>query len=194
MEQQNRRQVDESIWDPEKAYQQEKSRNFRLIVFILLVAAIAGIWTWLIQRDRAMGGDVPMKSTMSFEEAERKLLDAGFEPTGEPYQNEDATIREYDGRNIYGFFADISVLEVSESKDGGVCIEHVFYEEPGHDGDHPGEVCAYMKRELTRRMGEPEELRSSTGSYWRWKRDSHSYVQLGYLTESCLIVYYVYPR
>ena len=189
-----KKQAGEEVWDPEKAYARERRGRLRLLLFILLVIAAGAVWILSVQQDTGSMGDVPLKGSMTFEEADQKMREAGYEPYGAARYQGNIQSQEYGEREVCGCSSFLSVLEAEEGKDGGLRIGHAFLEQAGHSSENPGEIYNRLKKELTKRMGTPKTVEEAGTSYCQWNRSDRSCAILGYLWESYPVLFFIYPR
>jgi hypothetical protein len=194
MDTQEKRQPEDYIWDPEKLYAREKNSTRRLIAFILFVLALGAAALLLWSRQRAEAGDVALSSSMSFEEADRKMQEAGFSPLSETQYGAASVSREYDSPRIFGQYAVFSLLEEESGTDGGFRVTHVFREEIGSSVRHPGSVYSALKQGLIRLHGEPDSSSEAQFPYLRWDREDSSVIYLTWFSDDLPVLCYLYPR
>lgn len=180
------------VWDPVKADRQARLSNLRLIAVILVIIALGGAWILGSAEYKKRTGEVELNAFMTFEEADKQLLEAGYYPMGESYRGRNRVIRTYEGRKVFGLMPVYSALETEEGNGRRLRLSHLFEESGRHAMADQGEICRQLKKELTRRYGTPEEKNDVEGKYWQWNRGDHGLVMLGYMMESMPVLCYVW--
>ena len=182
-----------SRWDPEQADRQARLSNFRLLAIILLIAALGGAWLMLSAAYQKKTGEVQLNASMTFEEADRALLDAGFRPMSESHRQGNTAFRTYDSREVFGFMPVYSTLETSgHESEKWLRLSHVFEESGNHAAADPGEICRKLTEDLTRQYGSPKEISNAGEKYWQWEREDRSVISLGYIMQSVPMLSYLW--
>ena len=187
-----KRQEEDYRWDPESAYAKSGSR--RLIAFILVVVALGAAAIWFLQGRQESLGIVELKASMRFEEADRKMQQAGYIPVFKAEKHGNITARYYEGRPVLGQVPAFTVLEHIEGTEGGFRIGHSFEDEAGSSAEKPGPVYLHLKKELTALLGEPETRTEITGPYLAWSRKNSGEVLLGYMADGIPMLYFLYDN
>ena len=189
MDNQNR-QEDDYRWDPESAYAKSGSR--RLIAFIIAVIVLGAAAIWYLQNQQPNLGEVELKSSMRFEEADRKMQEAGYRPVFRAEKHGNITSRYYEGKSVLGLLPAFSVLEYIDGEESRFRIGHSFEDEKGSSAEKPGKVYLHLKKELTALLGEPETRSDVTGSYLAWPRKNSREVLLWYMADGMPMLYFLY--
>ena len=187
-----KRQEEDYRWDPESAYAKSGSR--RLIAFILAVIILGAAAIWIMQSRQETLGEVELNASMRFEEADRKMQQAGYVPVFKAEKHGNTTTRYYEGRPVLGRMPAFTVLEHTEGETGGFRIFHSFEDERGSSAENPGPVYRHLKKELTALLGEPETRTDITGTYLVWSRKNSSRVLLGYMADGMPMLYFLYEK
>ena len=185
-----KQQEEDYRWDPESAYAKSGSR--RLIAFILLVIAAGAAAILYFQNRQQRFGEVELNPSMRFEEADRKMQEAGYIPVFKAEKHGNTITRYYEGRSVLGLVPAFTVLEHMEGKEGGFRVGHSFEDAVGSASENPGQVYLHLKKELTALFGEPETRTEATGSYLVWSRKTSGPVLLGYIADGIPMLYFIY--
>ena len=184
--------AEEAKWDPESAY--NKSGSFRLIAFILLVLVFGAAALFLARGKQEDPGFIDLDPSMTFEQADRKMLDSGYDPESEIYRFGTMQYRYYcNGPAVFRFVPASTALEHVDDKDGGgLGLIHSFAESGDTSYDHPGEVFLTLKDRLTGALGEPDAHTDGREPFLYWVVNDHVSALLGYMAESVPTLYYHY--
>ena len=126
---------------------------------------------------------------MSFEEADRKVQEAGYIPKEEAVRDGDIDSRNYLGSEIFGYKTMGSTL-ISYGKI--VILGHYFTEESEeYNTDNPGPVFNDIRQELTDKIGKAPKLGDV---YYYWELDDKTTVELCYVINGLVSVGYVYAK
>ena len=187
------RHEDDYRWNPESAYGKSGSR--RLIAFILAVIVLGAAAFWFFQTQQSVSGDVALKASMRFDEADRNMQKAGFVPLFKTEKHGNLTARYYEGRNILGLLPSFTVLQyLDDGTESEYRIGHAFEDESSSSWENPGEVFLYLEKKLSEKYGAPEIRNDSSVSYYAWTRKNHSLVFLGYPDRGMAVLFFVYTR
>ena len=187
-----KRQEEDYRWDPESAYAKSGSR--RLIAFILAVIILGAAAIWIMQSRQETLGEVELNASMRFEEADRKMQEAGYRPVFRAEKHGNITSRYYEGKSVLGLLPAFSVLEYIDGEESGFRIGHSFEDEKGSSAEKPGKVYLHLKKELTALLGEPETRSDVTGSYLAWPRKNSREVLLWYMADGMPMLYFLYEK
>ena len=185
-----KRQEEDYRWDPESAYAKSGSR--RLIAFILLVIAAGAAAILYFQNKQQNFGEVELNPSMRFEEADRKMQEAGYIPVFKAEKHGSITTRYYEGRSVLGQVPAFTVLEHVEGKEGGFRVGHSFEDAEGSSSENPGQVYLHLEKELAALFGGPETRTEATGPYLVWPRKNSGPVLLGYMADGIPMLYFIY--
>lgn len=182
-----------SRWDPEQADRQARLSNLRLLAIIVLIAGLGVAWYLASSAYQKRTGEVQLNASMTFEEADRALLEAGFRPMSESRRQGNTSFRTYDSREVFGFMPVYSTLETSgRESEKWLRLSHVFEESGNHAAADPGEICRNLIEDLTRQYGTPKEINSVAGKSWQWERQDRSVISLGYIMQSVPMLSYLW--
>ena len=185
--------TDNQIWDPERAYRESRSGNLRLLIAILVIIVIGAAWITGILAHQKRTGEVNLNASMTFEEADRQLRNAGYNPMGLIYRNGKKAIQTYDSRPVFSCLPAYSMLESAEENNEKMLrLDHVFQEDGKHSMADPGEICRTLRQDLTKLHGAPEEKYDSDGKYLQWKAKDNGRILLGYIDQSMPVLCYIW--
>ena len=184
----------------EKWYQIDGTENKRIwkiaIVILIVVAALWGYSEWIsIRRVQALPGEVILKATMTFEEADSKVREAGNIPKAEAYTKGADTYRDYEGGEAFGYKTWGSMLGLVKSNRRYFFYDlYILEESKNYNQDNPGEVFDTIREELTSKVGRaPRETESlSSRKTWSWNLEGKTEVGLFYGADGLVTVRYVY--
>lgn len=171
--------------------------NLRVIIFVLAVVILGGALirneTQETERKVALDGEVLLNGDISFEEADKKLREAGFVPMEGSVSQEETQAQGYEGREVYGHKATLSVLghtAVGE-KSNMLAIMHYFLEDSSANREHPGKSFTDVRGKLTQSLGtEPKEEEG----FLYWDLKGRSSVMMGYVQEGFWMLVYGYTK
>ena len=180
----------------EKAGKRMKN-NLLVIVFVLIALILGGALVKsgneVTERKVALDGEVLLNGDISFEEADAKLREAGFEPLdGNVFQLE-GQIQDYKGRKVYGHKAILSVLGYTAvgEKSNMLAIMHYFLEDSSANREHPGENFTDVREKLTQSLGkEPTEEEG----FLNWQLKGGSSAMMGYIQDGLWMLVYAYTK
>ena len=182
-------------------YEMDIKRVLRIIAIIIIVAAAAwGIGAWMEARHvPALPGEVILKGNMSFEEADRKVREAGYIPRGEFTQDEEENHGQaYESVEAFGYKTKGSVLGVEESGGYRYVLFFLYFDESSKEykTGNPGKVFNDILNELTGRIGADPVVTNETsfGNRWCWDLKGKTTVNLCYVADGVVCVNYCYSK
>ena len=128
-----------------------------------------------------------------FEEADKKLREAGFVPMDGNIFQLDGQIQDYEGREVYGHKATLSVLGYTAvgEKSNMLAIMHYFLEDSSANREHPGKSFTDVREKLTQSLGkEPKEEEG----FLFWELKGRSSVMMGYVQDGLWMLVYAYSK
>ena len=171
--------------------------NLRVIIFVLAVVILGGALvrneTQETERKVALDGEVLLNGDISFEEADKKLREAGFVPMDGNIFQLDGQIQDYEGREVYGHKATLSVLGYTAvgEKSNMLAIMHYFLEDSSANREHPGKSFTDVREKLTQSLGkEPKEEEG----FLFWELKGRSSVMMGYVQDGLWMLVYAYSK
>ena len=184
----------------EKWYQIDGTENKRLrkiaVVILIVVAVLWGYSAWKSARHvPALPGEVILKATMAFEEADSKVQEAGNIPKDEVYTKGVDTYRNYEGGEAFGYKTWGSMLGHVKSSGNYFFYDlYILEESKQYNQDNPGEVFHTIQEELTNQTGKvSKEVESLSGrKTWSWNLEGKTEVGLFYTQDGVVTVRYVY--
>lgn len=182
-----------SVWNPEEAYRTSRAGGIRLLLLILLIAAIGAFF--IFRQNRQPADDLVLEASTSFEEADEILRDAGWRPTGEIKRNGDETVCFYEGRSVFGCEAVYASLQERRTGRGRELRLGYFFEESEKSGmADPGPVFLRLRDSLNKLYGSPEEPGSGSTRYLQWQQSKEGTIVLGYMMQSEPVLFYTWTE
>lgn len=181
-------------FEEQRLYERDGSDNKRIFIIygvvLLVCAALWGLSAWNEARHvPELPGEVVLKGKMSFEEADRKVQEAGYIPKEDTVREEKIESRNYLSSEVFGYKTMGSTL-ISYGKI--VILGHYFTEESEeYNTDNPGPVFTDIRQELTDKIGKEPKLGDI---YYYWELDDKTTVQLFYVMNGFLSVGYTYAK
>ena len=162
----------EQRWDPETAYTRSKGKTAVLVIVVAallaVAAAICGTQAGISGRSGPFEAPIGTPGANNLQEITEVLRKAGMVPAGNTYEFAGNTYQPFEPSVILGETTSYSMATVQEG--AGIGVFHAFDEEYGdYSIDRPGPVLERLKKELTKRFGNPEI--TETGEYLFWKRE-----------------------
>lgn len=188
-------ETDDGRWDPESAYR--RSGSARLITFIavlLIAAAVLLVWS---QKATEASGDIEIKSSMSFEEADQYLQNSGYVPGGEIYSRGSQKTRTYgESPKVFGLIPFSCTLDCFNGTETGFRLVYSFFEDSSKEKytiTDPGPVLIRIRDNLNKLYGEPLLINEESSlPHMQWKRANGDIILLGYLTADTPALVYLY--
>ena len=182
-------------------YEMDIKRVLRILMIIIIVGGVGwGIGAWMEARHvPALPGEVILKGNMSFEEADRKVQEAGYIPRGEMSQDEEGDYGQaYESSEAFGYKTKGSVLGVKESGGYRYVLFFLYFDESSeeYNADNPGKVFNDILNELTGKIGEDPVIKNETsfGNRWDWNLKGKTTVSLCYAADGVVCVSYCYAK
>ena len=150
-----------------------KNIIIRIVITLLLTIFLWKVFVFIVsdKNEILLPGDAKLNGSMNFEEADRKMQEAGFVPFSEIFENTDGPYRWYKGVDIYGHTPYFSAMGVAENnKQQWAQIIHFFQEPESTDMKNPGKIITDIKEKLTESIGMAPTWNDESGAKcWEWE-------------------------
>ena len=175
----------------------EKKHLIKILVIILLVAAVAWVYgAWKeTQRVPALPGEVILKGDMSISAAGELLQESGYIPESETRSDDLYYHRYYKSSEVLGYPTEFSMLAVAKNGSEGVHFVHYFTDDSKeNNADNPGETYRAIAAALVDKIGEYPTAEKSRVNSYVWKLNKKTQVSITYASENMFFVNYQYIR
>ena len=175
----------------------EKKHLIKILVIILLVAAVAWVYgTWKEnQRIPPLPGEVILKGDMNISAASGLLQEAGYIPESETQSDDLYYHQYYKSSEVLGYPTEFSMLAVSTTGSEGVHFVHYFTDDSKeNNADNPGETYRAIASALADKIGEYPTAEKSQENSYVWKLNKKTRVRITYADENIFWVDYQYIR
>ena len=147
-----------------------RNKIIRVVIALLLMLVLLKVFAYdTTEKSKLLlPGDAKLSSSMSFEEADRKMQEAGFVPFTEVFEDADGSFRWYKGVDIYGYTPYFSAIGIADSTKHWSQIVHFFQEPESADMKNPGKIITDIKEKLTESIG-IAPIWNSEAECWEWE-------------------------